>query len=393
MVRVKTVPMRMRVFQMLLMMASLFTILMGTVVASRASEILDTPELREINKIRLHGGIEIILPAKPIDPIAVAAFESLTPSEQIAFYKKRAWIVQKMTSGLAKPGIGSAVRWTKEKVTYMARGVRSKFSHADHASGEAPAESFTASETTTPSKEVTESLLEFERVPENMTERTRNFVDAAVSSLVQNMWANSVGIARSSGIGISLVAGSIWNTTAGKWGFIDGRSLSIDIGADFENNRGYVNFFKDYQSKSQGGFSIDVGLMFDAFLHFTDPKLEVGTVRLAQHQKLPLIGSFRGGPNYKGWGLQMGVHVVEIGAIVATFLGYPEAGASAIALTRTLGYMTIYRTNLESRLVKSVEVPPDHWLLKKLGLAKLFDIMGTVPVRTCRSLFAPTAAN
>lgn len=378
----------------MLLIMSLVTVLLGTAspraFAQGATSIFDTAEIREINKIRLHGGIEIILPSAPTDAAALAAFEALTPQEQIAFYKKRAWIVQKMTSGLAKPGIGSAVRWTKEKVTYAVQGVKSKFSHADRASGEALAE--TATETAAPTKEVTESILEFERISEGMTERTRSFVDAAVSSLVQNMWANSVGIAKSSGIGISLVAGSIWNTTAGKWGFIDGRSLSIDIGADFENNRGYVNFFTDYQSKSQGGFSIDVGLMFDAFLHFTDPKLAVGTVRLAQHQKLPLIGSFRGGPNYKGWGLQMGVHVVEIAALVATVFGYPEAGASAIAITRTLGYMTIYRTNLESRLVKSTEVPPDHWLLRKLGLSKLFDIMGSGPVRTCRSLFAPTAA-
>lgn len=341
--------------------------------AHGAESLLDASELREINKIRLHGGVEIILPKKPLDPAELATFETLTPEEQIAFYKKRAWIVQKMTSGLTKPGLGSAMRWTKDKVTYITDGIRSRFSHAERASGEA----------------TTEAPLEFEHLPEKMSERTKNFVETTVSSLVQNMWVNSVGIAKSSGLGISLVAGTIWNTTAGKWGFIDGRSLSVDIGADFENHRGYVNFFTDYQSKSQGGFSIDVGLMFDAFLHFTDPKLEVGTVRIAQHQKLPLIGSFRGGSNYRGWGLQMGVHVVEIAGAVATVFGFPEAGASAIAITRALGYMTIYRTNLESRLIKSTTVAPDHWLLRKLGLSKLFDVMGARPVRTCRSLFAP----
>lgn len=315
---------------------------------------------RELNTVHMRGGIEIILPELPTDPIQLEAFKTLTPTEQDSFYRKRVWLIEKLAGGLTKPGIGSAIRWTKDKVTTLVQSARPKQSHAEVAVGE--------------------------DAPDRLSEKAKIFVDTTITSLVGNLWANSVGIAKSSGVGVSLVVGGIWNTTLGKWGFIEGRSISIDIGADFETNRGYMNIFMDRQSKSQGGFSIDVGLMFDLFLHFTDPKIEVGETRLAVHHKLPIIGSFRNGPNYRAWGTQLGIHVVEIGAAVATVLGYPEAGVSAVAITRGLGWITVYRTNLESRVLKKTDIPPDHWILKRLGFTKALEAMST---KTCRHLFLP----
>ncbi|CAN5677997.1 hypothetical protein BH10BDE1_BH10BDE1_17150 [soil metagenome] len=346
---------------------------------------------RELNTIELKGGIRIVLPEQPSEPTELEAFNALSVKERDAFYLKRAWLVQKLAGGLAKPGIGSAIRWTKDKVTTVVRSTRNKFSVAERATGENGADLLTDDSTLALNgeKEIVEPVIEFETVPENISDKTKIFVETTITSLVNNMWANSAGIARSSGVGITLVAGVIWNTTLGKWGLIRGRSLSVDIGADFAANKGYINFFVDRQTKAAGGFSLDIGPMIDVMIHVTDPNTAPGETRTAVHQKLPFIGCFRSGPNYKAWGSQLGFHVVEMAAMVVTAMGYPEAGVSMVAVTRGIGMATVYRTNLERNSIHSVQVAPDHWLMEKLGFAK---IAAKLSGKTCRSLFYPTTA-
>jgi hypothetical protein len=363
------------IFRVVLLASLLFSFAASTAFADR-----------ELNTIELKGGIVIVLPEQPTEPSEIEAFNALSLKEQDAFYMKRAWLVQKLAGGLAKPGLGSAIRWTKNQVSTVVRGVRNRFSVAERATGEGGADLLTEDtlRNGTEEKEILEPVIEFDRVPEKISDKTKIFIETTITSLVNNMWANSTGIARSSGVGITLVVGVIWNTTLGKWGLIRGRSLSVDIGADFEGNKGYINFFVDRQTKAAGGFSLDIGPMVDVMIHVTDPNAAPGETRTSVHQKLPLIGCFRSGPNYKAWGSQLGFHVVEMAAMAVTAMGYPEAGVSMVAVMRGIGMATVYRTNLERNSIRSYQVAPDHWLMEKLGFAKIAERLSG---KSCRSLF------
>lgn len=335
--------------------------------------------------VTLKGGIEIALPALPTEESDLTAFRSLSEQEREAFYYKRAWLIQKLAGGLAKPGIGRAIRWTKGKVTTTVSALRSRFSVAERVTQEDPA----ASDVPPSEAEIEVPVLEFTRVPDGFSENTKAVIETTVTSLVNNMWANSVGIARSSGIGMSFVVGVIWNTTLGKYGIISGRSLSVDIGMDFKNDRGYINFFIDKQTKSQGGISFDIGTMFDVLVHITDPKQRLGTTRLSLHQKLPVIGCFRHGSTYRAWGSMIGVHVLEVAASVMMVMGYPEAGFATLATVRGIGFATMYRTNLEQRLIGKYRLSRDNWLIQKL---KFNSLREGFKGRTCRSLFTSAGA-
>ena len=334
-------------------------------VLSMSASAWGQHETSEFNRVVLKGGIEITLPLLPSNPLELEAFESLTPEEKASFYFKRKFIVEKLAAGVAKKGVGSAIRWTKDKVMTVVNAVRNFSSHAETVTS--PAEA--ANSPLELNSQETE--LRFDRVPENMSERSKAYVEATVTSLVNNMWSNSVGIARSSGVGITLVGGAIWNTTLGSYGYIIGRSLSIDIGVDFNKNSGYMNFYYDKQFKDRGLFSMDVGLMFDALVHLTEAESLRGEVREATHSKLPLIGCFRSGPNYKAWGAQIGLHVVEMAGAVATVFGFPEVGLTVIPAIRAMGMATVYRTKLERKSLGSVTLAPDSVILKKLGLSQL----------------------
>ncbi|MBY0314066.1 MAG: hypothetical protein K2Q26_01010 [Bdellovibrionales bacterium] len=323
------------------------------------------PETVDLNRVVLMGGIEITLPLLPSDPVELEAFQALTPEEKASFYFKRKFLVEKLAAGVAKKGVGSSIRWTKDKVMTAVHAIKNLSSHAETVT--------TPSEAANSPLELNtqETELRFDRVPENMSEKSKAYVEATITSLVNNMWSNSVGIAKSSGVGITLVGGVIWNTTLGNYGYIIGRSLSIDIGVDFSKNTGYMNFYYDKQSKARGGFSIDVGLMFDFMIHMTEAESVRGEIREAIHQKLPLIGCFRSGPNYKAWGAQIGIHVVEMAGAVATVFGFPEIGLTVIPAIRALGMATIYKTSLERKALGSVTLASNSLILRKLGLSEL----------------------
>lgn len=338
------------------------------------------------NRIELSGGIEINLPQYPSNPQDLATFLTLTPEEQNSFYLKRKLIIEKVAGGIAKPGIGSTMRWTKNKIFSTVSYVRSrlgyirgKFSKAQVAVGEV--------DISDEKEMATEELIEFSKIPDNMSDETKAFVESTITALTQNLWSNSHKVAKSSGIGMTFVFGPIWNTTFGRLGFVAGRGLSADLGYNFDKDEGYLIFRNDKQTLSKGGFSFDIGLMFDAMLHVMDSETEE-TMQFS-HMKLPFIGCFRNGPNYTAWGFQVGLHVVEMAGIIGAFFGHPELAAS-VPLMRLLGMGMVYKTDLKRQTLKSLKLPADHPLLKAIGLGQVSNATSFLRVPdglTCPFLF------
>lgn len=327
------------------------------------------------NLISINGGYGILLPGLPNDPEQLEKFASLSPEERHSFYVKRKFIIQMLTRGITKRGVGSGIRWTKNKITSLVRSVKQQFS---------PVEAVTSNVEIGESVDgpLREATIVFERVPDTMTIEQRYYVESSVSGLVESMWTNSVSIARSNGIGMTFVGGMIWNTSVYTKGYVYGRSLSVDMGFNFRNNSGYMNFFYDRQSLARGGFSFDIGPMADFMVHVTDPDLKSGEVIQAFHQKLPVVGSFRHGSRYSAWGAQFGLHVFEIVGAVAIVFGMPELGATLIPAVRAVGMATVYRTSLERQFLGHLTLRMDHPIMKLLGFSSYLEKVNQIKAST-----------
>ncbi len=314
------------------------------------------------NVVDLQSGIEIILPGLPSDPAQLAAFQALTPAEQHSFYVKRKFLITKLASGLTKPGLKSGIRWVKNKVMALKNKITDGASVAGDLTGASP--------------------VQWRSEPQGLSPESIAFVESTVTSLVDNFWANSTEIARANGLGLTFVGGAIFNTTLGGLGTVLGRSLSIDLGVDFKKQEGYIRFVYDKQSKKRGGLSFDIGLMFDVLLHVTNPAVDNGDTIEATHVKLPLIGCFRYGPDYRAWGAQVGVSVLEFAGAWLVAAGHPAEGAALVTGVRAVGMATVYSTNLERRVLSQRRL--SERALRALGLSGLLDL--------ARSLKEPAAA-
>lgn len=342
------------------------------------------------NLILLNGGYEILLPELPSDSEQLEKFASLSIEERLSFYAKRKFVIQMLTKGVTKRGVGSGIRWTKNKIVGVARSVKQQFSPVEAATSNVELPDIEGQEP------VRESQITFERVPENLNPEQRAYVESSVSGFVESMWTNSVSIARSNGIGMTFVGGVIWNTSLHTKGHVYGRSLSVDMGFNFRDNSGYMNFFYDRQSLARGGFSFDIGPMADFMVHIADPDLKRGDVIQAFHQKLPAVGSFRHGSRYSAWGAQFGLHIFEMVGAVAIVFGMPELGATLIPAVRAVGMATIYRTSLERQFLGHLTLGLDNPIMKLLGFSSYFgklsqsraQIESLSSKSSCKTIFA-----
>jgi hypothetical protein len=322
-------------------------------------------------QINIGDDISIQLPALPESSVQRDAFLSLTPREQNSFYAKRWFLMQKMVGGLTKPGIGSGIRWAKGKVSALKGHLRRSLGPASSVAESAVSQKSEIEMDPSSQEVADQSEVVWLNRPDHLSEEAKAFVQQTVSAYVDNFWTNSTEIARANGIGVSMVVGAIWNTTLAKLGVIHGRSLSIDLGMDFSKQEGYLRLAWDKQTKKTGGISLDVGLMADVLLHVTDPSLQPGDKIEATHTKLPLIGCFRSGTNYKAWGAQLGFSVFEMIAIASHYLGLTSAGemAGAITTIRAVGAVTAYQTNLERDVIQTWKIPATSKIFKVLGLS------------------------
>lgn len=263
----------------------------------------------ELQKITLKSGYEISLPDYPEDKILLDEFLTLTQEERNSFYTKRNYLIKRMITKLEKKGFKTFLQWAKKK----ALGINDS------------------------------TLIEQQ-------------VEAAVQASVENMWMNAIGIAKSTGVGMTVSLGIIWNTTIGPIGTIKGRAISLDIGKDFSSNKKYINIFYDRQSKLKGGFSIDIGPMLDIMFNLTDPNVEPGEKMTFFNQKVPVLGSYRIGETYNGMGTSFGVHVLEVVAAVATVFGHPEVALAIIPAVRLAGVATVYKSSIERTTLAHFEL-------------------------------------
>jgi hypothetical protein len=290
----------------------------------------------DLNVLTLKSGYEITLPELPTDEVQLNNFLSLTEQEQKSFYIKRKFILQKLGSGLEKKGLSTAIRWSKSKAIKALETLKIK-----------------------------------KKPEEQSSELTQQHIDLAILASAENMWENAPGIAKSNGVGMTIGLGFVWNTTIGSRGGIYARSISIDLGMNFSNNEGYLNIFYDKQSKLRGGLSLDIGPMLDVLLHITDPEVTRGQTIDGYQQKIPIMGGYRSGAKYNAWGAQVGVHVFEMMAAVATVFGQPEVGLTVIPAMRALGMMTIYRSTLERKSLAHFTLSSDNYILRKSPLKPL----------------------
>lgn len=310
--------------------------------AQEGADLLEAPA--DPNRLTLRGGVVFELPALPEDPALLAEFQTLTAEEQRTFYERRAFLLQKLVGALSFPRSLGTVAWAKEKTSAGLRTVVRFFTP------EAPGG--------TPLFEKPGEI-----PPQSLKGRGAAFLESVVASFLDKMWTDAAYVARASGVGFTFVGGPVVNTSLAKWGYFWGRALSIDIGHDFSRDKGYVRLYYDKQALERSGLSFDTGLMFDFLVHFRDLPDEENRMNIT-HQKLPMIGCYRYGDCYRGYGFQLGVHVFEMAALVVSAFGYPEIGVGMVAATRWLGAATIYSTSLErNRLSKK---PLNNGRLRRL---------------------------
>jgi hypothetical protein len=356
---------------------------------------LTQEELKQANTITIDSSIDIQLPELPLDPALREQFLKLTPDEQKSFYIKRRFLIGKLASGLTKPGLKSGIRWVKNQIFAFKDFAVNEFTGAQTMVGQGDAFPLEISQENLPlllslrqdatintfDSRVEENQTEeadpktkllVQKVQKNLSAESQAFVESTVTGLVENMWKNSVDIAKSNGLGLTFVGGTIFNTTLGKKGFVWGRSLSIDIGVDFKNQNGYIRFLYDKQALKNAGLSFDVGLMFDTLVHITNTEVGEGESVDATHVKLPIIGCFRSGPNYKAWGTQLGISVLEMAGGWLSLHGFPLIGSGMITGTRAIGIATVYSTTLNRQVLKTYEMP--QFILKLPGFKKLMEL-------------------
>jgi len=389
----------------LALIAMIFSCLTGLSSQSLAQSELDTTpsetstfEQRSFDPslFQIQIGKEMLVQLAKLPPEGPLrnTFLNLSQKEQTSFYLKRKVLMQKMVGGLTRPGIGSGIRWTKNKVSSLISMVKgwknSLFPAAEIMVDPKISEE---SDGSSAPNDLTANELIWLKQPPHLTDKAQAFVNQTVSAYLDSFWKNSAAIAKSNGVGMTFVLGAIWNTTLGNWGDISGRSLSIDIGMDFSTQEGYMRLVWDKQTKKTGGLSFDVGVLFDALLHVTDSGLQKGDIMEATHTKLPIVGCFRSGENYKAWGAQLGVSVIEMGVFVTNLLGYGHSDPSA-ALTsgaivtgmRAIGIATVYQTNLERHILMAKTIPKNSKIMRLLRL----DAPGSeqnVSTLSCHSIF------
>lgn len=329
-------------------MRSFLTLLILTLLTISSTAFAE----RDWQVVDLGKGVVIRLPTQPTDPEQLAAWNALTPVEQKSFYVKRNFIIRWLARGLTKRGVKAGIRWAKNKVVALKNNLTGKESVAEAAVGE--------------------NYLDWVSVPEDLSDKSKAFVESTLTSLIDNLWANSTSIAQKNGIGFTFVGGAIWNTTLGNLGYVLGRSLSMDIGVDFKNQEGYLRVLWDKQALKQGGLSFDIGAMADFLLHVTNPELDAGQDFEATHTKLPIVGCFRRGANYTAWGMQFGVGVIDfIGGWVA-LAGFPILGGHVVAAGRVIGAATVYSTTLERVVLKKKTL--SQKAMRLLGFGPLLDM-------------------
>lgn len=328
------------------------------------------------NRLKLSGGYEVQLPDFPEDPDQLKVFQQLSETEKLTFYKNRQMILRYFSYGLTKKGVGSYIRWTKTKiVTGVEKGryfLKKTLSHASTVTDPKALPPDLTEETEDVKDEV---ILSLDKYPENITEKEKAYVEQSLSALVTNMWGNIANISKGNGIGMSFVGGLIFNTNIGNKGFLWGRSLSTDIGVNFHTGEGYIKFYYDRESLKKAGFALDIGILMNSMVHFTNSDLEKGDLIEATHTKLPPVGSYRRSDQYNGWGAQFGVHAGDMVGMVLASAGIPQ-GLMLIPVMRYLGFMTVYKSSLKRRSLGQIKLKRGHPLLKFMGYSEIIDAGG-----------------
>jgi hypothetical protein len=391
----------MRIFTSgLLLILNVFLISFVISLTSSTCFAITEDEANQLNILILKNGIEIQLPKLPDDENLRIQFLQLSPAEQQSFYIKRQFLIKKMTTGLTNPGFKSGLRWVKNQLFSFKDFVINEFTGAQTMVGQGDDYPLEISRENLPlllqlrqdPKEAPNNLyqdtnhfgaksqlgsdhstnLQWQKTPENLSPEAKAFVESTITGLVQNMWKNCSTIAKSNGLGLTFVGGTIFNTTLGKRGFYWGRSLSIDVGIDFQSETGYIRFLYDREALKSGGLSFDVGLMFKTLVHITDTEVRASEEIEATHVKLPIIGCFRDGPKYKAWGAEFAFTVFEMLGGWLTLHGFPVLGPGLVTGSAGLGAATLYSTNLHRKTLKVYQVPQS--ILKATGLKKLIDL-------------------
>ena len=78
------------------------------------------------------------------------------------------------------------------------------------------------------------------------------------------------------------------------------------------------------------------------------------------HYKLPLIGCYRHGPEYRAYGLQLGVQALDIAALAIAY-HHPQIAAGVLLGTRFMGSATIYATDLKRKFLAKKDVTARWW--------------------------------
>lgn len=294
---------------------------------------------QNVNDVELRGGIHLELPAQPGDSERLSRFDSLTSDQQQTFYLRRRFLLEKLIGGLSFPRVIGSLAWTRDKVSAAVGRARKALGGAA-----SPIENVSGAEGENPPAT-------------DLKERGRLVLKTIVDVFVDKLWDDAEYVASANSVGFTLYFGPVANASFVRWGYFWGRGLSLDIGHDFTSETGYMRFYYDKQEMARAGLSFDVGAMFDFFVHFNtgaDAGMNV------THYKLPVVGSYRSGPTYRAYGLQLGVNVLELTAVAIAYR-HPQVAAALFMGTRFLGSATIYSTNMTRKFLGKVRVPAG-WL-------------------------------
>lgn len=277
--------------------------------------------------LRHARGIELSL--WPDDPVARAAFEDLSPKLQLRFYKRRRFLIRRLVGLLAYPRILGVAATGKEKIKSAVQKIKSL-----RGKGEAPGDSQKGG---------------------SFAEKGHAILENLTLALQKKTWEDAGYIARASGVGLTIVGGPIWNTTVANKGLFWAHGPSVDFGVDFDHRKTYFHVYWDKQTLRNSVQAMDVGLMFDFFVHFRNfPENE--THLIVDHQKLPGFGSYRIGPDYRAYGLQAGVNVLEGLGYGLTALGHPVIGGPLAIGVRVAGIATLYSTQFDRKLLLKIHL-------------------------------------
>lgn len=293
---------------------------------------LSTTDFEALNTLSLRHARGVELSLWPDDPVTRAAFEDLSPKLQLRFYKRRKFLIRRLVGLLAYPKILGIAATGKEKIKSAIQKVKSL---RGKGGGDSPTDHSSASR--------------------SLAEKGHAVLENLTLALQKKTWEDAGYIARASGVGLTIVGGPIWNTTVANKGLFWAHGPSVDFGVDFDHRKTYFHVYWDKQTLRNSVQAMDVGLMFDFFVHFRNfPENE--THLIVDHQKLPGFGSYRIGPDYRAYGLQAGANVLEGLGYGLTALGHPVIGGPLAIGVRVAGIATLYSTQFDRKLLLKIHL-------------------------------------